>query len=119
LSIVGSIVLCPLLAIHSAVDALRLILVAQNINNDLVANSGLASGRRMTAVIGSLSGAGSGASLCAGSVGLDGGEGEEFIAHVGVLVRDGVKRSVNCTTEFDGAAEAGLRWWSGVLVVAV
>jgi len=120
LSIVGGIKSIPLLGIHSAVDSLGHVLIAKNIDNDLVANIRLGwRSRRVTGVVARLGSACCGASSHAVGEGLHLCEGEELVAHVGVGVCDWVIGSVDGAAEFDGATEAGLCCWSGVLVVTV
>lgn len=121
MSIVGGVCWCPCLTVHSAVDTLGLVVVAQDVSDDLVADRWLASGGRVTAVVGGLGSTGSGASSDTIVVCLDhcGVEGEELVAHVGVLFGNRVERSIDCTTELNWAAETGLSSWSGVLVVTI
>lgn len=73
----------------------------------------------MAGVVGGLSSASRGA--CGDTVGegLDLGEGEELVAHVGIGVRDWIIRCVDRPAELHRAAEARLRCWSSVLVVSI
>lgn len=119
LSNIGSIVRCPLLGIHRAVDTLRDVLIAQHVHDDLVADVRLAGRWRMARVISCGSTASCSARNDAIFERLNVGESKEFVAHVCVLLACWVERSIDCAGKFDGACETRLRCGRCVLVVSV
>lgn len=90
-------------------DSLGLVVVAQNVDHDLVADVWLGWGRgRVTAVVGGLGSASGGASLNTALICLDFVEGEELVAHVCVGVGDWVVGCVDCSSELHGTGETRL-----------
>ena len=101
-------------------DSLRLVVVAQNVNYDLVADVWLGWCRgRVTAVVGSLGSASGGAGLDTSLECLNFVEGEEFVAHICVGVGDWVVGCVDCSTESHGRSKTRLCFRRSELVVAV
>lgn len=109
LAIVCAIVLSPRFRVHGTVDSLWLVLIAQNVDDNLVADVWLGWGSgRVTTVVGSLGGAGGGASFDTSLISLNCVETEELVAHVCVGVGDWIVGRVDCSTELHGASETGL-----------
>jgi hypothetical protein len=124
LAIVGGIVLSPRFRIHGTVDSLWLVLIAQNVDNNLVADVWLGwSGGRVTAVVGSLGCASGSASFDTCLICLNHArtcaESEELVAYVGVGIGNWVVGRVDCSSEFHGACKAGLWVGGSELVIAI
>jgi len=120
LAIVGRIVGIPLFTVHGAVDSLRLVVVTQDIDDNLVADGGLCWGsRRMATIVSSLSSTGG----CTGRdsivVCLNLGEREELVSEISVGIGYWVIGSIYRASQLHRTAEAGLGRWSCVLVVPI
>jgi len=97
-----------------------LIVIAQNVYHDLVADVWLGwCGRRMTAVVSSLSSARCRASFNTCLVRLNFVESKELSAHVRVSVGDWVVRCIDRAIQFHRSAEAGLGVRRSQLVITI
>ena len=124
LAIVGGIVLSPRFRIHGTVDSLWLVLIAQNVDNNLVAEVWLGwSSGRVTAIVGSLGRASGSASFDTCLVCLNHArtraESEELITYVRVGIRNWVVGRVDCSSEFHRACKTGLWVGGSELVIAI
>jgi hypothetical protein len=119
LAIVGGIGAVPLLAIHSTIDTLGLVIITKNVDHDLVADIWVSGLGRVTGVVSGLRGTSRGACCYTLVERLDLREAEEFVAHIHIRIGDWVVGGVYGTAEFDGAREAGLVTWLSVLIVSI
>lgn len=109
----------PDFGIHGAVDSLRLVILAQNVDDGLITDSWMARRRRMLRVIFGLRRAG----RCTGDdsvlVGFDIVKGEEFVAHVGISLSGGIERGLHGSSERNWAIVFVTRLGGVILIVSI
>lgn len=97
-----------------------LVVLAQNVDDSLVAYAGLGRGfGRMTRVVSSLSSTGGSASCNTVRKSLYLIEREEFVSHICVRVGDRVVGSVDGASKLHRTFESWLRSWRGILVITI